>query len=73
MKTLKELQELRGQAYEKYDGCKTVEEVRAVDLEIEKLDRQITEVSAVEERNKNIDPNKKPVFPKGVLLQEWVK
>ncbi|MCL2771976.1 MAG: phage major capsid protein [Oscillospiraceae bacterium] len=48
MKTLKELLELRAQAFAKYDGCKTVEEIRAVDVEIEKLDRQITEARALE-------------------------
>ena len=43
MKTLKELLELRNQEFVKIDGCKTVEELRSVELEIEKLDRQIKE------------------------------
>ena len=49
MNKLKELMELRTQAFAKYDGCKTIDEVRAVDLEIEKLDRQIKEAQALEE------------------------
>ena len=48
MKTSKELLELRKQAFAKIDGCKTTEELRAVELEIDKLDRQIKEAREIE-------------------------